>query len=131
MMKLAMAGALFFSALSCAGAGTGSGKNPDTISYEEIQAARDPRESAWEAIRMLRPRFLSAHNAETLENRDREYAVVYLDDVFHGPIESLKNMTIDNVMTVQFLSPYDAKTRFSSDFPGGIIMVRSRRSARP
>jgi hypothetical protein len=97
----------------------------NTITSDDIAKSRNPGWYAYEVINQLRPNFLKAHNAVTLESRDPIYADVYVDEQYHGDIESLKSFPIDGITSITFLSPYDAATRFGKEMPGGAIMIRT------
>jgi hypothetical protein len=92
---------------------------------EEIAKARLPNWYAYDLIYALRPSFLRAHNAQTMTSRDPIYADVYLNETYHGDIESLKSLPIDGITSITFLPPFDAATRFAKEMQGGAIMIRT------
>ena len=120
---------LVCTACSSAVATTGSGANPNdkrnTITAEEIAKARAPGWFAYDLINTLRPNYLKAHNAVTLESRDPIYADVYLNETYHGDIESLRSLPIDGITSITYLNPFDAATRFGKEMSGGAIMIRT------
>ena len=128
MRKHAIASLMYFSIASCSASATGGhseANDRDFITSEEIQSARDPGWSTWDLISRLRPNFLRSHSAQSLREADPVYAVVYLDEIPYGDLESLKSLTTNKIKTVQFLSPYDTKARFGSYMAGGAIMIRT------
>lgn len=126
MRKIALASALIFATSACASAPTyGPGGNRDVIGLEEIQAARTPAWFAWDLISSLRPHFLRSQSAQTLTEREPRFALVYVDDIYHGELESLKSLRLERILSIQFLPPFDAKTRFGQDMPGGAIVIRT------
>ena len=130
MRRLSLVLALAVMACSSATTTTGSGApspsdRRNTISAEEIAKARTPGWFAYELINSLRPNFLKAHNAVSLESRDPIYADVYLNEVYHGDIDSLKSLPIDAITSITYLSPFDAATRFGKEMPGGALMIRT------
>jgi hypothetical protein len=127
-LSIILAFALFAcsSATTTTGSGAPSpGDRRSTITQEEIAKARTPGWFAYELINSLRPNFLKAHNAVTLESRDPIYADVYLNEVYHGDIDSLKSLPIDAITNITYLSPFDAASRFGREMPGGVILIRT------
>jgi len=130
MKRLSIAILLALATACSSATTTGSGaQNPgdkrNTITAEEIAKARTPGWYAYELINSLRPSFLKQHNAVTLESRDPIYADVYLNEVYHGDIDSLKSLPLEGITSIQYLSPFDAATRFGKEMPGGAIMIRT------
>lgn len=125
MRKIAFASALILALSACASAPTSRGSDRDVIHLEEIQAARTPSWFAWDLISSLRPHFLKSQSAVTLTEREPVFAVVYVDDIYHGELETLKSLRLEKILSVQFLPPFDAKTRFGRDMPGGAILIRT------
>ena len=125
MRKLTFAAALLLAVTACASASPRPASDRDVIHLEEIQAARTPNWFAWDLISSLRPHFLKSQSAVTLTEREPVFAVVYVDDIYHGELETLKSLRLDKILSVQFLPPFDAKTRFGQDMPGGAILIRT------
>lgn len=123
--RVAIAAILGCTIIACASGGAGTGGKRDFISLMEIQRARVPGWSTYDLISRLRPHFLRSPSAVSLEDRDPIFPVVYVDEIFHGPIELLKEFSIDRLESIEFLSPYDATTRFGSHVRGGAILIRT------
>ena len=125
-MIVLAAAALTFSACSSA---TTSGGSPNerrsNITAEEIKQVSNPGWSAYDLISKVRPEWLRARNAQTLREPDPIYPIIYLDDIENGDIESLKDITISRVASVQFITPYETTARFGQTYAGGAIMVRT------
>ena len=49
---------------------------------------------AWDVISNLRPHFLRSQSAQSLNERDPVYAVVYVDEIVRGDLESLKSLSM-------------------------------------
>lgn len=128
MRTLAFAGLLLFSIAGCSSATT-SGAGPidrrNTITEEEIAKARTPGWFAYDLISNLRPHFLKSQSAQYLDQRDPVYAVVYVDEVVRGDLESLKSLSIEGIRTIQFVPPYDTTARFGQTLQGGAIVIRT------
>ena len=125
--RVAIAAIFCCTIAACASGGSGGGPDGrrDFISLIEIQRARVPGWSTYDLIFRLRPHFLRSPSAVSLEDRDPIFPVVYVDEIFHGPIELLKEFSIDRLESIQYLSPYDATTRFGSHIQGGAILIRT------
>jgi hypothetical protein len=125
-MIVLAAAALTFSACSSA---TTSGGSPNerrsNITAEEIKQVSNPGWSAYDLISKVRPEWLRARNPQTLREPDPIYPIIYLDDIEHGDIDSLKDITISRVASVQFITAYDTTARFGQTYQGGAIMVRT------
>jgi hypothetical protein len=97
----------------------------NNITAEEIATARSPGWYAYELINSLRPTFLRPHNAQTMTSRDPIYADVYLNETYHGDINSLKSLPIEGITSITYLPPFDAAMRFGKEMEGGAIMIRT------
>lgn len=53
-------------------------------------------------------------------------AVVYLDGVRYGRVESLRNLNLEEIREIEFIDAGDATTRFGTDHLGGAILIRTR-----
>jgi hypothetical protein len=125
MRQVAFASALVIAMSACASAPPRAASDRDIIRLEEIQAARTPNWFAWDLISSLRPHFLRSQSAVTLTEREPVFAAVYVDEVYHGELETLRSLRLEKILSVQFLPPFDAKTRFGQDMPGGAILIRT------
>ena len=128
MRKLILASLVYFSIAACSASTTGmrsTASGHDFITSEEIQSVMVPGWSTWDLISRLRPHFLTSRSAQSLREPDPVFAVVYLDEIYHGELESLKTLKIQKIMSIQYLNPYDATTRFGTNMAGGAIMIRT------
>ena len=128
MRRLAFAGLLFFSIAACATASTASSTPIDrrnTITAEEIEKARTAGWFAYDLISSLRPHFLRSQSAQSLSDRNPVYAVVYVDEIVRGDLESLKSLSIEGIRSIQFIPPYDTTARFGQTLQGGAIVIRT------
>ena len=96
------------------------------ITYEEIKAARTPGWSAWDLIAQMRPTFLRARGTTSLRDPSQVRAVVYVDGILYGKLESLRNLNIEEIREIEFINSGDATTRFGTDHLGGAILIRTR-----
>ena len=122
-------------ALHAALAGCGSGPTPNNglgfrdrnvLTLEEIQGARATGWTAWDLISQLRPEFLRSRGASSLRSIEPTTAVVYVDDIRYGELESLRTMSADQIHRVQYVNAADATTRYGTDHFGGAILITTK-----
>ena len=102
------------------------GDKRNLITYEEIKATKTPGWTAWDLIAQTRPNFLRTRGATSLRDTTPVRAVVYVDGVLYGKIESLRNLNVEEIREIEFISAGDATTRFGTDHLGGAILIRTR-----
>jgi hypothetical protein len=128
MRRLALAGLFVLSITACSSA-TQAGPTPvdrrNTITTEEIEKARTSGWFAWDLISNLRPHFLKSQSAQYLTDRDPVFAVVYVDEMQHGDLETLKSLSVEGIRSIQFIPPYDTTARFGQTLQGGAIVIRT------
>jgi hypothetical protein len=78
---------------------------------EEIRAANLDVESVHEAISRLRPNWLT-RGTTSFDPPQTEFAVVFVDGVRYGELESLRNLAADHVAAVRYYGPAEATPRF-------------------
>ena len=82
--------------------------------------------SAFEAIRLLRPRWLQARGNANLGGPPL-VPVVMVDRARFGVLEDLKQITVQDVESIRFIPGRDATTIYGTGYGGGIIEVTTRR----
>ena len=84
--------------------------------------------TAYEAIRIRRPAFLVAPGEKSFGDADRSLKrpVVYVNSVYYGKIESLKEMPVHDIREIRFLDPLDATRMFGTVHAGGVILVNTK-----
>ena len=102
------------------------GDKRNLITYEEIKATKTPGWSAWDLIAQTRPNFLRTRGATSLRDPTPVRAVIYLDGVLYGKLETLRSLNIEEIREIEFISAGDATTRFGTDHLGGAILIRTR-----
>lgn len=65
-----------------------------------------------------------APGTETI--RDTESIAVYLDGVFLGGAESLRNINVSDIAEIRKIRAYQANRLFGPEHPNGAIVVKSR-----
>lgn len=85
--------------------------------------------SAFEAIRLLRPRWLQSRGTSSIAGAQggRLFPVVMVDGSRFGTLEDLRHITVEDVESIRFISGRDATTIYGTGYGGGIIEVTTRR----
>ena len=96
----------------------------NVLSAEEIEPMNVA--NAYEAISKSRPQFLRSRGKTTTKDNAIDRAVVFVDGVPYGDINSLRGITVGQITVIQFYPGTDAVTRFGSQFGSGVIDVRTR-----
>jgi len=121
-------------------------KNPNEIVFEEVQATRSA--NVYELVQALRPQWLRIPGYQTLRTqivetvspkgevgtaliRDEPDILVYLNNSKFGTVESLRDIDVENVHSLEFVSPAKATMRWGSGHTKGVIVVRSTRGEMP
>lgn len=125
---------------ACASGGAGSAstaaaqpsstrRDPNVITMEELA---DPGLSAmtvFDAIRFLRPNFLSTRGTQSIVNQGNNgsgQVHVSIDDSGVLPLDELKRLHVNGVVEIRLLSPAAAMHRFGgSAKEGPVIVVRT------
>jgi hypothetical protein len=95
----------------------------NVITHDEIVAADRPGGTAWDLVSRMRPQFLSSRGVNSFRDGVSRGPVVYLDGSRYGETESLKTISADQVMRVEFMSGPNATTRYGMDHAGGAILI--------
>ncbi len=126
MRNVVVASLMYLSAVSCGGFPAATqvrSDNRDVIAPGEFQSAAIPDWSVYDAIAKLRPHFLKSRSAQSLRDPQPVFAVVYLDNIYYGDLESMKDLKLEKIESIRYLNPYDAGTRFGMYMGGGAIMI--------
>jgi hypothetical protein len=114
---------------------TGTGGSRDSLGQAEIQANRTAETTAYDLISHLRPEYLRNRGQNTLRETtsasgpptyNAPTATVYLDNARFGDLESLKNISAESILRIQYLSASAAMTRFGTDSSAGAILIFTR-----
>lgn len=94
----------------------------EVLTDEEI--SKTAALTAYDAIRIRRPAFLVAPGEKSFGDADRSLKrpVVYVNSVYYGEIESLKEMPVRDIREIRFLDPLDATRMFATVHAGGVIL---------
>jgi len=118
-------------AWACASTGSSassSGPRPERnlITAEEIAGVSVS--NLYEAVRLLRPQWLSTTNPSTFLVQAEGNIVVYMDRVRFGEPEQLRAFPPSLATSVRFLDPSEANAEFGVGHLKGAIVVATRRS---
>jgi len=83
--------------------------------------------TAFEAIRRLRPEFLNRHSAPTPGDVEAGFAVVYLDGMRLGGLETLESLSVTTIARIRYLRPAAAVAELGKTHRGGVILVSTVR----
>ena len=118
---------------AAAGCGTGRSstepypaRNRTILFPDEISQYGTAGRSAYDLIRQLRPEFLRSRGATSLRDLTPPTAVVYLDGVKYGDLNSLKLISAEQLTKVQYLNGSEATTRYGTDHVGGAILITTK-----
>ena len=113
--------------IGCAASGS---RSPSSVrmnrilSAEEIFEAKADQGSAYDALARLRPNWLAVHGVSSFDNRDAEYAEVYVDGQHHGNIQTLKNIAATDVRSFRYYDVTEAGGAFGLRAgTGGVIAL--------
>lgn len=113
---------------ACGGTQTGSvaptSRDPAVLTRTELLASAQATKDLYEAIRSLRPNFISPLGTRSAgaQSRALPKPVVYVDGALSGELEVLHSIMAVNVEEVRFRSPSEAAD-LAPNAPGGAIMV--------
>jgi hypothetical protein len=103
-------------------------RQANVISHAEIEQIRNQARNAFEVVSRLRAQFL--------KNRVRGDAIgtadwgrgpqVVLDDSPYGGVETLRNIEVDAIEEIRYVSGTDAAVRYGPEYHGGAIVVLTR-----
>jgi hypothetical protein len=87
---------------------------------ESVQAS-----DAYELLQRLRPQFLRSRGSVSMRNSSSSYPIVYLNDVRHGNVNSLRDILAVDIEEIRYISGADATTRWGTGHGSGVILVRT------
>jgi hypothetical protein len=119
-IRLAVLGLILLSAACAAGGGSGDGaprRNSNLISLEEVTAIGNVG-SAYDAVRQLRPNWLTGRGGSGPR--------VFVNGVDMGGTDVLRNYRATTIREIRFTSPSDATIRYGTNSGGGVIDLITR-----
>ena len=99
-----------------------SGMGRDVLTAAEIVASRVT--DVYQAVMQLRPEFLRRRPiAQPQGSFQSTGLAVYLDDIPYGSAEALRQIPLDRVRLIRYLSAAEASLKFGGSHPSGAIVV--------
>lgn len=96
--------------------GTGSGSaSGDTLTQEDLSEYQNS--DAYQAVRRLKPGWLRYRGGEP---------EVLVDGLRRGSVQVLRQILVQDVGSITFLSPSEATNRFGTGFLHGAVLIESR-----
>jgi hypothetical protein len=123
---------VFFTASALVLWGCASGSSPgapsrdrNLITTEEIEAL--PVTNAWDLIDRLRPNWLRNQGPASIRSSAPTYALVYIDEVRSGGLETLYRVSSQIIREVRFINGRDATTKWGMNHGSGVILITTGR----
>jgi hypothetical protein len=120
-------------ATNAAGATPAAARQPsrsqDLITEGEISSRAADASNALQIIQKLRPQMLRSRGRFSPNDTSDQASLpkVVVDDVSYGAIESLANLNANQVREIRYLSASDATTKWGTGYPGGAILVMTKK----
>jgi hypothetical protein len=111
--------------MACASAGgssTATHRDPNLITEQEIAASS--ASNAFDVVTRLRPMFLKTRGRSTMRGGGSEYASVFVDGVFFGDLNSLRNVVANQIHEIRYLSGIESVSKYGIRYGSGAIDVR-------
>ena len=124
-LRTVLASALFLAATACTHGNASSAPSASSDIIYRNEISKTSALNAYDAVRLLRPRFLAGRGPSTLL-RVRESStspVVYLDNQRFGDASALYNIPVDGIVEIRYIGATQAQMRWGSDHPSGAILV--------
>jgi len=83
--------------------------------------------TALQVLRHLRPEFLGRHATPMPGDNEEGFAVVNLDGVRLGGLETLEDIPVTTIVEIRYLRPPAAVERLGKSHRGGVILVSTIR----
>jgi hypothetical protein len=112
--------------VACASAGvTPLTQDRTLITAPELRATGSAH--VYEAVQHLHPEYLRTRGPSTIMNGSTMGPAVFVDHSLMGGVEVLADMPLNDVQRIQFVSAWDAATRFGEGYSNGVIEITTRR----
>ncbi len=98
----------------------------DVISRAEI--SKTSALNAYEAVQRLRPQFFKDRGGTSILRPQSRTPVVVFDDRPLGDMSTLRDISINIVYEIRYLSASQAQVKYGSGYPAGAIVVVSART---
>lgn len=105
---------------------TQTGGRNDVVKQEELWEVRDVG-TAFDALRRLRPEFLTRRASAVPTDPYQGYPVVYIDGQRLGDLSTLHGIPLRSIIEIRYLRMAAAAQQLGLTHPGGVIAVSTRR----
>jgi hypothetical protein len=99
--------------------GVARSSNSTLLTQEQLAATNAP--NLYEAIRKLRPEWLSSRGATSVTDETPTVASVYMDGTNLGKVDALKEMRVLDITHARYWDTGQASARFGMGHPRGVI----------
>ena len=125
-LSIVVAAAAFACASGGASSGSGTTRDANVITADEIAASHET--NAFDVISRLRPLYLRTRGRSTLSagGNASDYATVFLDGQLYGDLSSLKNLVTPQIRQIRYYNGPDAVTKFGMQYGSGVIAIETR-----
>lgn len=114
-------------ALSCAPARNVIPGDYNASIISEYELKQSSTNTAFEAIRRLRPQWLNYQAPTSVSNPNPPLPVVYLDETFVGDLNALNQMLIPQLESISFYKAPEAMIKYGTNRTGGVIAVTTKK----
>ncbi len=101
----------------------------DVITRAELSRSTAP--TAYEAIQRLRPQFFKDRGRTSILRPESRTPIVILDERPLGDISVLRDIALNTVFEIRYLSASEAQVKFGSGYPAGAIVVVTAKTSLP
>jgi hypothetical protein len=101
------------------GGATRSSSSSNVLTQEQLAVTNAP--NLYEAIRKLRPEWLSSRGATSVTDETPTVASVYMDGTNLGKVDALKEIRVLDVTQARYWDTGQASARFGMGHPRGVI----------
>ncbi|HCA80269.1 MAG TPA: hypothetical protein DEP53_11115 [Bacteroidetes bacterium] len=114
--------------VGCSGTGEGTRMTSSREILNADEIAKTSALNAYDAVRMRRPEFLAPRTRRLPDATTRSAVrpVVYLNEVYHGDVESLRHILIREIKEIRYLDAEEATLMYGSDHVAGVINVTTK-----
>ena len=105
--------------------GSSSSSNRNRITGEQLATTNSS--TVYEALEMLRPRWLNSRGPVSMTDSEEARANVYMNGTRVGDLEYLREVYVMDVEALRYWPPGEAGARFGMGNPRGVIEIIPRR----
>lgn len=111
-------------ALGCTHANTSADPTGNIPIVTEDQIAQLRVASAYDIVAQTHANFLHSRGRESQDPNMPAIPVhVFVDDTYYGDVNTLRNISVEEVMEIRFYQSYEAQYKWGSGHMGGVIQV--------